>query len=116
GDWSAAAASELAADVAEAVASAGGPTAIAVANDQMALGLMAGLRALGVDVPGVVSITGFDDNPDAGFYVPALTTVRLDLPGEARRCIDELLGRADASSAPGSARLVARASSAAPRR
>lgn len=116
GDWSAAAASELAADVAEAVASAGGPTAIAVANDQMALGLMAGLRARGVDVPGAVSITGFDDNPDAGFYVPALTTVRLDLPGEARRCIDELLGRADASSAPGSARLVARASSAAPRR
>ncbi len=115
GDWSASAASALADDVADAVASDDGPTAVAVANDQMALGLMAGLRARGVDVPGAVSITGFDDNPDAGFYVPALTSVRLDLPGEARRCIDELLGRAHAASAPGPARLVARASSAAPR-
>ncbi|WP_368039385.1 substrate-binding domain-containing protein, partial [Streptomyces sp. 8P21H-1] len=45
-----------------------------VANDQMALGLIAGLTARGVAVPGAVSITGFDDNPDAPFYTPALTT------------------------------------------
>jgi DNA-binding LacI/PurR family transcriptional regulator len=117
GDWSASTAAALAGDVAEAVASAGGPTAIAVANDQMALGLIAGLRERAVEVPHDVSVTGFDDNPDAGYYLPALTTVRLDLSGEARRCIDELLGAAAADGAGGQVspdppQLIARASSA----
>ena len=35
---------------------------------------------------------GFDDNPDAAYYRPALTTVRLDVAGEAARCIAEVLG------------------------
>lgn len=119
GDWSAATAAAVAGEVAKSVASEDGPTAIAVANDQMALGLIAGLREHGVEVPRDVSITGFDDNPDAGFYLPALTTVRLDLAGEARRCIDELLqgggmpvASADAVVSPNPPRLIARASSA----
>jgi DNA-binding LacI/PurR family transcriptional regulator len=29
-------------------------------------------------VPGDVSIVGFDDTPQSAFFVPALTTVRLD--------------------------------------
>lgn len=113
GDWSAENAAARAAAVAAAVRSPEGPTAIAVANDQMALGLIAGLREHGVRVPDDVSVTGFDDNPDAGFYLPALTTVRLDLAGEARRCVDELLGVAEpADGRP--AELVVRASVAAP--
>lgn len=117
GDWSASTAAALAGDVAAAVRQPAGPTAIAVANDQMALGLIAGLRAHGVAVPGEVSVTGFDDNPDAEFYQPALTTVRLDLAGEAHRCIDELLGipSAERVATPAEPRLIARASSAAPR-
>ncbi len=117
GDWSASAGAALAGEVAAAVRRSDGPTAIAVANDQMALGLIAGLRERGIAVPGDVSVTGFDDNPDAEFYQPALTTVRLDLAGEARRCIDELLGVAASAAAatPAPPRLVARASSAAPR-
>jgi len=77
----------------------------------MALGLIAGLFDLGVRVPADVSITGFDDNPDAGFYRPALTTVRLDIAGEARRCIGELVapGTAAAAAPP---RLVVRDSTA----
>lgn len=116
GDWSAAAAAALAAEVAAAVRGPEGPTAIAVANDQMALGLIAGLRAHGVAVPRDVSVTGFDDNPDAEFYQPALTTVRLDLAGEARRCIGELLGIpfTDGLATPAAPRLIARASSASP--
>ncbi|WP_425838169.1 LacI family DNA-binding transcriptional regulator [Microbacterium sp. PA5] len=113
GDWSAAAGAALGREVAAAVRAPGGPTAVAVANDQMALGLIAGLREAGVRVPADVSVTGFDDNPDAGFYLPALTTVRLDLAGEARRCIDELLGvETPATARP--AELVIRSSSAAP--
>ena len=40
-------------------------------------------------MPGDLSIVGFDDNPDAAYYSPALTTVRLDVAGEARRCVAE---------------------------
>ncbi|MDT0180595.1 LacI family DNA-binding transcriptional regulator [Microbacterium sp. ARD31] len=112
GDWSAASAAALAPAVAETLAE--GVTAVVVANDQMALGLISGLRGLGVDVPGQVSVTGFDDNPDAAFYRPALTTVRLDLVGEARRAVSAVLGQAPPpSSAP--PELVVRASTAPPR-
>ncbi len=86
---------------------------MAVANDQMALGLIAGLRGAGVAVPGEVSITGFDDNPDAAFYSPPLTTVRVDVAGEARRCVAEVLGL-PASALPASPVLVVRESTAAP--
>lgn len=113
GDWSASAGAALGREVAAAVRAPGGPTAVAVANDQMALGLIAGLREAGVRVPADVSVTGFDDNPDAGFFLPALTTVRLDLAGEARRCIDELLGVATPATAR-PAELVIRSSSAPP--
>lgn len=111
GDWSAASGAALAAEVAAAVRGPEGPTAITVANDQMALGLTAGLFDLGVRVPADVSITGFDDNPDAGFYRPALTTVRLDIAGEARRCIGELVAPSDAAPAA-PPRLVVRDSTA----
>jgi len=110
GDWSAEAGARLAAEVAASVRAAGGPTAVVVANDQMALGLMAGLDAAGVDVPGEVSVTGFDDNPDAAYYRPALTTVRLDIAGEAARCVAAALGADEPS--PASAELVVRASTA----
>jgi DNA-binding LacI/PurR family transcriptional regulator len=113
GDWSARAGSAIAPEVAAAVRLPDGPTAVAVANDQMALGLIAGLRDAGVAVPGGVSVTGFDDNPDAAFYSPPLTTVRLDLAGEARRCIAEVLGH-PASELPSSPVLVVRGSTAPP--
>jgi DNA-binding LacI/PurR family transcriptional regulator len=92
GDWSAASGYALAPQVAASVRSSSGPTAVAVANDQMALGLTAGLHEAGVAVPAEVSVTGFDDNPDAAYYHPALTTVRVDLAGQARLCISAVLG------------------------
>jgi DNA-binding LacI/PurR family transcriptional regulator len=116
GDWSAAAGERTAAEVARTVRSPDGPTAVVVANDQMALGLVAGLAAAGIRVPDDVSVTGFDDNPDAAFYRPALTTVRLDLAGEAARCVAEAAPTADSAPLPPSApRLIPRASTSAPR-
>lgn len=112
GDWTAASGARLAGEIAAAVREPDGPTAVAVANDQMALGLIAGLRAAGVDVPRDVSIVGFDDNPDAAYYRPALTTVGLDLAGEARRAVAAVLGLE--ASVPAAPRLVVRASTAAP--
>ncbi len=108
GDWTAASGHALAADVADALGSAPAPTGVVVGNDQMALGLIAGLTARGVAVPGRLSIVGFDDNPDAAFYTPALTTVRVDVAGEARRAVDDILGAAGAE--PAAPRLVVRAS------
>jgi DNA-binding LacI/PurR family transcriptional regulator len=113
GDWSAASGYALAPEIAAAVRSAEGPTAVAVANDQMALGLMAGLDAAGIAVPTDVSVTGFDDNPDAAFYRPSLTTVRIDLPGEARRVLAQALELTDPAP-PLPPLLLARESSAAP--
>jgi DNA-binding LacI/PurR family transcriptional regulator len=93
GDWSAGSGAALAADIAKAVRARRPLTAVAVANDQMALGLVAALRERGVDVPADLSIAGFDDNPDAAYYQPALTTVRLDVAGEARRCVAAVFDR-----------------------
>jgi DNA-binding LacI/PurR family transcriptional regulator len=87
GDWSSESGAALAVEVARAVRAPDGLTAVAVANDQMALGLVAALRVHGVAVPADLSVAGFDDNPDAAYYQPALTTVRLDVAGEARRCV-----------------------------
>lgn len=51
------------------------PTAIFVANDEMAFGAIHELRRLGCDVPGEVSVVGFDDLYLSAAFFPALTTV-----------------------------------------
>jgi LacI family transcriptional regulator len=52
------------------------PRAIACANDQTALGVMYALGRHGIDVPGDVAVTGFDDVMMARHLRPQLTTVR----------------------------------------
>jgi LacI family transcriptional regulator len=52
------------------------PEAIMCANDQTAIGVMAELREHGIDVPGQVAVTGFDDLPMARHLRISLTTVR----------------------------------------
>jgi LacI family transcriptional regulator len=90
------------------------PDALVCANDLIAIGALRRLRQLGVDVPGEVVVTGFDDIPLAGLADPPLTTVRQpvrELAREAGRLLAERqAGQAGAGSA-GSA-----ASSSAPHR
>jgi LacI family transcriptional regulator len=59
------------------------PTAIFAANDAMAVGALLALHEASVDIPGDVSIVGFDDIPIARYVTPMLTTVRvaIDLLG-----------------------------------
>jgi DNA-binding LacI/PurR family transcriptional regulator len=52
------------------------PTAIFALNDRMAFGVMRTAAALGLQVPGDLSVIGFDDIPLATLMTPALTTVR----------------------------------------
>lgn len=74
GDWSARSGHELG----MALEEIGPGTAVFAANDYMALGLVSALHARGLRVPEDVSIVGFDDVPEAGYLLPALTTVRQD--------------------------------------
>ena len=51
------------------------PTAIFFASDMLALGALATCREKGLDVPGDISIAGFDDIEYAAYVHPSLTTV-----------------------------------------
>lgn len=53
------------------------PTAVFAVNDTMALHLMGALEEAGLDVPGDVSVVGFDDDPMASRARRPLTTVGL---------------------------------------
>lgn len=55
------------------------PDAVFAANDMMAIGCLLALLEAGVDVPGQIAVTGFDDIPLARYVRPALTTVRVDI-------------------------------------
>ena len=56
-------------------------TAVFLANDQMALGLLAAFHESGIEAPDDVSIVGFDDLPEAPYFTPAAD----DRPAGLRR-------------------------------
>ncbi|NQX29964.1 substrate-binding domain-containing protein [Microbacteriaceae bacterium VKM Ac-2854] len=94
-------------------------TAIFVANDQMAMGVLRALWERGVAVPTDVSVIGFDDVPESEFTVPPLSTMRLDFAERGRAAVQELVGSvegrvgaAHATANPEEVSLVARASTA----
>ncbi|MDQ0649668.1 DNA-binding LacI/PurR family transcriptional regulator [Microbacterium natoriense] len=97
----------------------GDATAVFVANDQMALGLMHGFAERGIRVPDDVSVVGFDDAPDARHYLPPLTTVRQDFTLLGRVVIGELLAAIEGAETEAreliQPELRVRASTAAPR-
>ena len=66
-----------------------------VANDHMALGFLRLLHEAGRDVPGDVSVVGFDDVPEAAYFSPPLTTVRQDFMEMGRRSLHLLLAEID---------------------
>jgi DNA-binding LacI/PurR family transcriptional regulator len=53
--------------------------AVFAANDQMALGVLQTLVRMGKRVPQDIAIVGFDDIPEAVYFIPPLTTIRQDL-------------------------------------
>lgn len=92
------------------------PTAVFAANDMSALGVIEMAQELGLNVPGDLSVIGFDDIPEAASSKPPLTTVAQplhDLGAQALRMLIELL---DGHDVPGHvqlpAELVVRASTA----
>jgi LacI family transcriptional regulator len=70
-------------------------SAVFAASDMVALGALAAVREAGLDVPGEVSVVGFDDVPFAADLTPPLTTVRVPYEELGRTAVRLALGRAD---------------------
>ena len=66
-------------------------TAVFAANDHLALGLLWALHQRGRRVPADVSVIGFDDVPEAAYFIPPLTTVRPDFDAVALASLELLL-------------------------
>jgi len=66
-------------------------TAVFVANDQMALGVLRAMHESGRRIPDDMSIVGFDDIPEARYFLPPLTTVRQDFNEVGSRSVHLLL-------------------------
>jgi LacI family transcriptional regulator, repressor for deo operon, udp, cdd, tsx, nupC, and nupG len=97
------------------------PTAVFACSDEMAIGAMQVARDAGLDVPGDISVVGFDDH-DVSEYL-GLTTVRQDVVDLGERAATALLDQlAPGGTPPGDhhevqpTRLVVRRSTAPPRR
>lgn len=75
-----------------------GATGVLAFNDLVAMGLLSGLHERGVDVPGQVSVTGFDDIPFAAYTTPPLTTAAVpidDIGEQAWHEMSRLLGESE---------------------
>ena len=94
-------------------------TAILCFSDQLAIGAAQACARLGLDVPGDISLVGFDDVPRASTWEPPLTTIRQPMVDKGRAAAELLLEQIDGGAAPRRVELpielVVRASSGPPR-
>jgi LacI family transcriptional regulator len=71
------------------------PTAIFAGNDLSAIGTMEAAQEIGLDVPGDVSVIGFDDIPEAVRTTPPLTTVRQPIQQMGSAAVELLIALMD---------------------
>ena len=71
------------------------PTAVVRANDRIAIGMLDGLRRAGVEVPGEVSVSGYDDSLLAQLAHIDLTTVSQEPREQANRAVEAVVERLD---------------------
>jgi DNA-binding LacI/PurR family transcriptional regulator len=107
------------ASVARLIAAGSRPTAILAMSDGIAIGAIQALHERGLDVPGDVSVVGFDDIDLAASVDPPLTTVHQPVRAKGETAVRLLLTMIDGrDAAPGhqrlETRLVVRASTAPP--
>jgi len=69
------------------------PTAIVAPTDVLAMGMLHAAHQRGLRVPEDLSISGFDDIPEAAYTVPALTTVRMPTGAMVLAAVDLAIGR-----------------------
>jgi LacI family transcriptional regulator len=70
------------------------PTAIICVNDMIAIGALRELRDHGIDVPGHVSVTGFDNIEFSEFTAPSLTTIKIPRDKVGHRMFEAILAGA----------------------
>ena len=68
-------------------------TAAFALNDELAIGLISGLNAIGIKVPTEMSVIGYDDTDYAEFFRPALTTIEQPVWDIAKSALDLVLQR-----------------------
>ena len=73
-------------------------TAVFVANDQMAIGVLHAFARNGLRVPDDVSVIGFDDLPESAYLNPALTTIRQDFKAVGQRAIELVIATLDGAT------------------
>jgi hypothetical protein len=73
-------------------AAPGAVTAVAAYDDDVALRVLAAMRALRLAAPGDLAVIGFDDAEYGELVTPALTTVRVDAAEHGRKAAREVLG------------------------
>lgn len=71
------------------------PTVIICGNDVVALGALNAAVELGRDVPGDVSVVGFDDLPTSSWALVQLSTVAYDLDGMSRAAARIMVDRVE---------------------
>ncbi|BDW86374.1 MULTISPECIES: LacI family DNA-binding transcriptional regulator [Roseicyclus] len=82
------------------------PDAIFVGNDHMAFAVMDELRfGLGLDVPGDISIVGYDDVPMAAWPAYDLTTIRQPVNRMVGATAEALLGLIEGTASPQKTRI-----------
>ena len=64
-------------------------------NDRCAVGLMDAFVRAGIDIPGAISVVGYDDSTLARLVHIDLTTVNQDAPEQARRAVAAAVSRLD---------------------
>ncbi len=80
-------------ELATALGQTEGPTALFVSNDIGAIAMIETCETLGFDVPGKISIVGFDDIALAGLHRISLTTIAQSLDFQAERAVALLMER-----------------------
>ena len=92
------------------------PTAIFASNDDMAAGVLAVAHDRDIDVPGDLSVTGFDDTTLSRTVWPPLTTIHQPMAELARTATEILITGGDITHRRLPHQLIERASVAPPRR
>jgi LacI family transcriptional regulator len=74
------------------------PTAFVCLNDNIAYGCMRALRDRAINIPGDISIIGFDDLPSSSLMEPPLTTIRVSTRQIGRTALEKLVERISGST------------------
>jgi len=96
---------------------AAAPTALFAYNDMTAIGVLQGAARMGIDIPGKLSVIGFDDNEIARLVTPPLSTIHQPQQELGRRAMHmalDLLAKRQINDVILPCTLVLRATTASP--